>query len=84
LNYVKIQLEDLGMFILLPIEKEGIKSLNKLEAQLTVDVLEQLFAQMEKKTVSVQLPKFRIQQKLQLKVKNGTMIVQKQNFKRDC
>lgn len=84
MNYVKFQLEDLGMFILLPIEKEGIKSLNKLEAQLTVDVLEQLFAQMEKKTVSVQLPKFRIQQKLQLKVTNGTMIVQKQNFKRDC
>ena len=56
------------MFILLPTEKEGIKSLNKLEAQLTVDLLEQLFSRMEPKTVSLQLPKFRIQQKLQLKV----------------
>jgi len=59
--------EDLGMFILLPTEKEGIQSLNKLEAQLTVDILEQLFSRMEPKTVSLQLPKFRIQQKLQLK-----------------
>lgn len=56
------------MFILLPSEQDGIKSLNRLEAKLTVDLLEQIFARMESKTVSIQLPKFRIQQKLQLKV----------------
>lgn len=57
------------MFILLPTEKDGLASLNRLESQLTVDLLEQLFSRLESKTVSVQLPKFRIQQKLQLKVR---------------
>lgn len=60
--------EELGMFILLPTEQEGLKSLNRLEAKLTVDLLEQVFSRLESKTVSIQLPKFRIQQKLQLKV----------------
>lgn len=56
------------MFILLPTEKNGLASLNRLEDKLSVEVLEQLFNRMEAKTVSISLPKFRIQQKLQLKV----------------
>ncbi len=63
-----LQGEDLGMFILLPTEKQGLASLNRLEDKLSVEALEQLFARMEAKTVSILLPKFRIQQKLQLKV----------------
>lgn len=57
------------MFILVPIEKVGLSGLNKLEDKLTVEVLEDLFSRMESKTVSIQLPKFRIQQKLHLKVR---------------
>jgi len=60
--------EDLGMFIIVPMERVGINGLKKLEERLTVDILEDLFSRMESKTVSIQLPKFRIQQKLQLKV----------------
>ena len=56
------------MFILLPTEKQGLVSLNRLEDKLSVEALEQLFTRMEAKTVSILLPKFRIQQKLQLKV----------------
>ena len=57
------------MFILLPTEQDGLKSLNRLEAKLNVDLLEQIFSRLESKTVSIQLPKFRIQQKLKLKLK---------------
>lgn len=56
------------MFIVLPTEKDGLNSLIRLEDAMTVDLMEQLFARMESKTVSIALPKFRIQQKLQLKV----------------
>lgn len=57
------------MFILVPTEnKAGLNGLNKLEDKLSVEILEDLFSRMESKTVSIQLPKFRIQQKLQLKV----------------
>lgn len=56
------------MFILLPTEKQGLASLNRLENKLTVDKLEQLFSRMEAKTVSISLPKFHIQKKLELKV----------------
>lgn len=56
------------MFILLPLEKQGLASLNRLENKLTVEKLEQLFSRMEAKTVSISLPKFRIQKKLELKV----------------
>lgn len=56
------------MFIVLPTEKDGLNSLIRLEDSMTVDIMEQLFARMESKTVSIALPKFRIQQKLQLKV----------------
>jgi len=59
--------EDLGMFIIVPNEKNGVESLRKLENRLSVDVLEGLFDQMESKLVSIQLPKFRIKQQLQLK-----------------
>lgn len=59
--------EDLGMFILVPMERVGLNGLKKLEERLTVDILEDLFSRMESKTLSIQLPKFRIQQKLQLK-----------------
>lgn len=59
--------EELGMFILLPLEKQGLASLNRLENKLTVEKLEQLFSRMEAKTVSISLPKFRIQKKLELK-----------------
>jgi len=59
--------EDLGMFIVVPKEKNGVESLNGVERRLTVDVLEDLFDQMESKLVSIQLPKFRIKQQLQLK-----------------
>ena len=55
------------MFILLPTEKDGLASLNRLESRLTVDAMDDLFGHLEPKTVSIQLPKFRIQQKLQLK-----------------
>jgi len=55
------------MFILLPTEKQGLTSLGRLEDKLSVDRLVQLFSRMEAKTVSIMLPKFRIQQKLQLK-----------------
>ena len=56
------------MFILLPTEKQGLASLNRMEDKMTVEILEQLFSRLESKTVSIALPKFRIQQKLQLKV----------------
>lgn len=56
------------MFIVVPKEKNGVESLNGVERRLTVDVLEDLFDQMESKLVSIQLPKFRIKQQLQLKV----------------
>lgn len=56
------------MFILLPTEKQGLTSLGRLQDKLSVDRLEQLFSRMESKVVSIMLPKFRIQQKLQLKV----------------
>lgn len=59
------------MFILLPTEKQGLISLIRLEDKLTVEALEQLMARMEAKTVSIMLPKFRIQQKIQLKVLLG-------------
>jgi serine protease inhibitor len=57
------------MFILLPTEKQGLASLSRLEDKLTVEKLEHMFSRMEAKTVAISLPKFRIQQKLQLKVK---------------
>ncbi|XP_046636832.1 leukocyte elastase inhibitor-like [Daphnia pulicaria] len=59
--------EELGMFILLPTEKQGLASLSRLEDKLTVEKLEHMFSRMEAKTVAISLPKFRIQQKLQLK-----------------
>jgi len=59
--------EDLGMFVIVPKEKNGVVSLNSVEDRLSVDVLDDLFDQMESKLVSIQLPKFRIKQQLQLK-----------------
>lgn len=59
--------EDLGMFIMVPKQKKGLESLNRLEANLNGEVLEHLFSKMESKLVSIQLPKFRIKQQLQLK-----------------
>lgn len=56
------------MFILLPTDKQGLASLIRLEEKLTVEKLEHMFSRMEAKTVAISLPKFRIQQKLQLKV----------------
>lgn len=44
-----------------------MESLNRLEANLNGEVLEHLFSKMESKLVSIQLPKFRIKQQLQLK-----------------
>jgi len=59
--------EDLGMFIIVPKERNGLKSLNELESRLNSDVLASLFDQIVSKSVSIQLPKFRIQQQIQLK-----------------
>ena len=56
------------MFILLPTDKQGLASLIRLEEKLTVEKLEHMISRMEAKTVAISLPKFRIQQKLQLKV----------------
>ena len=67
-TFFSLQGEELGMFLIVPKEKEGLAGLTKLEAKLSIDVLEKLFSRMESKTVSIQLPKFRIQQQLQLKV----------------
>ena len=67
-TFFSLQGEELGMFLIVPKEKEGLAGLKKLEAKLSIDVLEKLFSRMESKTVSIQLPKFRIQQQLQLKV----------------
>ena len=57
------------MFILLPTDKQGLTSLIRLEEKLTVEKLEHMFSRMEAKTVAISLPKFRIQQKLQLKIR---------------
>lgn len=57
------------MYLIVPTEKGGLASLNRLSDTLTKQDLEQLFNRMEPKNVAIQLPKFRIQQKLFLKVK---------------
>ena len=67
--------EDLGMFVIVPKEKNGVVSLNSVEDRLSVDVLDDLFDQMESKLVSIQLPKFRIKQQLQLKVNSLTHLL---------
>lgn len=68
------------MFIIVPNEKNGVESLRKLENRLSVDVLEGLFDQMESKLVSIQLPKFRIKQQLQLKVVTTRLTISLANF----
>lgn len=68
------------MFIIVPNEKNGVESLRKLENRLSVDVLEGLYDQMESKLVSIQLPKFRIKQQLQLKVVTTRLTISLANF----
>jgi len=56
------------MYVLLPTETEGVSSLNQLEPKLKASVINQLIGQMGKKSVSVLLPKFRIDNTVNLKV----------------
>ena len=56
------------MYLLLPTERKGIDSLNKLEEKLDEFVFERLRSSMEAKTVAIQLPRFQIKQRISLKV----------------
>jgi serine protease inhibitor len=56
------------MYVLLPTETEGVSSLNRLEPKLNASVINHLIGQMVKKSVSVSLPKFRIENSVNLKV----------------
>jgi serine protease inhibitor len=56
------------MYVLLPTETVGASSLNQLEPKLNASVINQLIGQMGKKSVSVSLPKFRIENTVNLKV----------------
>jgi serine protease inhibitor len=56
------------MYVLLPTETEGVSSLNRLEPKLNARIINQLIGQMVKKSVSVSLPKFRIENSVNLKV----------------
>ena len=56
------------MYVLLPTETEGVSSLNQLEPKLNASVINQLIGKMVKKSVSVTLPKFRIENSVNLKV----------------
>lgn len=59
---------ELSMHLLVPTEKRGIDSLNKLESRLTDAALADLINSMDDCSVSYQVPKFRIRERINLKV----------------
>jgi len=59
--------EQLAMYLIVPTDTPGVDSLNSLEARLSDVIVNDLMERMTGRAVSVQLPKFRIHQKLSLK-----------------
>jgi len=59
--------EQLAMYLIVPTDNQGVKSLKNLEARLSDVIIRDLMDRMTAKTVSLAIPKFRIRQKLSLK-----------------
>ena len=77
--HLRQQGREMGMFMVMPMEGTGIEALSELEGRLTPESVRSLMENLKPRTISLQLPRFRIHKRLNLKVDTTCRISKKEH-----